>query len=104
MVMSPEKYVLLRAKVLEMNSKSLEVNGAPKCHRHRRFCEMALPVVCLSACVCCRAVPRARCVGGAHTHMDRNPKFKEQLLSLHNRLPGSVEGLYRDDIRLAPNM
>jgi len=28
MVMSPEKYVLLRAKVLEMNSKSLEVNGA----------------------------------------------------------------------------
>jgi len=28
MVMSPEKYVLLRAKVLEMNSKSLEVGGA----------------------------------------------------------------------------
>ena len=28
MVMSPEKYVLLRAKVLEMNSKSLEVDGA----------------------------------------------------------------------------
>ena len=25
--------------------------SAPKCHRHRRFCEMALPVVCLSACV-----------------------------------------------------
>ena len=28
MVMSPEKCVLLRAKVLEMNSKFLEVNGA----------------------------------------------------------------------------
>ena len=28
MVMSPEKHVLLRAKVLEMNSKSLEVGGA----------------------------------------------------------------------------
>ena len=27
-VMSPEKFVLLRAKVLEMNSKSLEVGGA----------------------------------------------------------------------------
>ena len=27
-VKSPEKYVLLRAKVLEMNSKSLEVDGA----------------------------------------------------------------------------
>jgi len=26
--MSPEKHVLLRAKVLEMNSKSLEVDGA----------------------------------------------------------------------------
>ena len=28
MMMSPEKYVLLRAKVLDMNSKSLEVDGA----------------------------------------------------------------------------
>jgi len=28
MVMSPEKHVLLRAKMLEMNSKSLEVDGA----------------------------------------------------------------------------
>ena len=28
MVMSPEKYMLLRARVLEMNSKSLEVGGA----------------------------------------------------------------------------
>ena len=28
MAMPPEKYVLLRAKVLEMNSKSLEVGGA----------------------------------------------------------------------------
>ena len=32
-----------------------------------------------------------------------NPKFKEQLLSLHNRLPGDVEGFYKDGIRLAPN-
>ena len=32
MVMSPEKYVLLRAKVLEMNSKSLEIDGAEE-HR-----------------------------------------------------------------------
>ena len=32
MVMSLEKYVLLRAKVLEMNSKSLEVDGAKE-HR-----------------------------------------------------------------------
>ena len=32
MVMSPEKYVLLRAKVLEMNSKSLEVDNAEE-HR-----------------------------------------------------------------------
>ena len=30
--MSPEKYVLLRAKLLEMNSKSLEVDGAEE-HR-----------------------------------------------------------------------
>ena len=28
MVLSPKKYVLLRAKVLEMNSKSLEVDDA----------------------------------------------------------------------------
>ena len=28
MVMSPKKYVLLRTKVLEMNSKSLGVGGA----------------------------------------------------------------------------
>ena len=32
MVMSPEKYVLLCAKVLDMNSKSLEVDGAEE-HR-----------------------------------------------------------------------
>ena len=32
MVVSPEKHVLLRAKVLEMNSKSLEVDGAEE-HR-----------------------------------------------------------------------
>jgi len=32
-----------------------------------------------------------------------NPKFKEQLLSLHNRLPGDVDGFYRDGIRPAPN-
>jgi len=32
MVMSPEKYVILRAKVLEMNLKSLEVDGAEE-HR-----------------------------------------------------------------------
>ena len=32
MVMSLEKYVLLRAKVLKMNSKSLEVDGAEE-HR-----------------------------------------------------------------------
>ena len=25
--------------------------SAPKCFRHRRFCEMALPIICLSACV-----------------------------------------------------
>ena len=30
MVMSPEKCVLLRAKVLKMNSESLEVDGAEK--------------------------------------------------------------------------
>ena len=32
-----------------------------------------------------------------------NPKFKEQLLSLLNRLPGYVEGFYKDGIRLAPS-
>jgi len=31
MVMSPEKHVLLCAKVLEMNSKSHEVDGAEEC-------------------------------------------------------------------------
>jgi len=35
MVMSPEKYVLLRAKVLEMNSKSLEVDNSEE-HRQLR--------------------------------------------------------------------
>ena len=35
MVMSPEKYVLLRAKVLEINSKSLKVDGAEE-HRQLR--------------------------------------------------------------------
>jgi len=28
MLMSPKKYVLLRAKVLEINSKSIKVGGA----------------------------------------------------------------------------
>jgi len=30
--------------------QQLRALSAPKCHRHRRFCEMALPVICLSAC------------------------------------------------------
>jgi len=34
MVMSLEKYVLLRAKVLKMNSKSLEVDGAEEHRLH----------------------------------------------------------------------
>ena len=32
-----------------------------------------------------------------------NLKFKEQLLSLHSRLPGDVKGFYKDGIRLAPS-
>ena len=31
--------------------QQLRALSAPKCHWHRRFCEMALPVICLSACV-----------------------------------------------------
>jgi len=30
--------------------QQLRALSAPKCHRHRRFCEMALPIICLSAC------------------------------------------------------
>ena len=42
--------------------QQLRALSAPKCHRHRRFCEMALPVIYLSACVLpsCYKV-RARC-------------------------------------------
>ena len=36
MVLSPKKYVLLRAKVLEMNSKSLEVDDAEEHGLQRR--------------------------------------------------------------------
>jgi len=31
--------------------QQLRALSAPKCQRHRHFCEMALPVICLSACV-----------------------------------------------------
>jgi hypothetical protein len=31
--------------------QQLRALSAPKCSRHRRFCEMALPGICLSACV-----------------------------------------------------
>ena len=54
MVMSPEKYMLLRAKVLEVNSKSLEVDGA----RYRAAARAPLIAACLQDRPVQAAIPR----------------------------------------------
>ena len=63
MVMSLEKYVLLRAKVLEMNSKSLEVGGA----EDRRLLRVALGDFAFTAqqysSDCCMSARSARASG-----------------------------------------